>query len=163
MLPPRPGCRDSGARRILTLRCLAGEGFTHAQVITLWCFNIVGREILTLGEGFNTQVITLWCFNIVDTVATARPAGIQSHSGFKGIGNRALLAQLNYYVLAPQPLLTHSAFRNALQSHAPGTGWAVWQASRLTHGRSPLTAATRPLHGTRASNDRIGLNRHLNA
>ena len=32
---------------------------------TLWCFNIVGREILTLGEGFNTQVITLWCFNIV--------------------------------------------------------------------------------------------------
>ena len=30
-------------------------------------FNIlvVGREILTLGEGFNTQVITLWCFNIV--------------------------------------------------------------------------------------------------
>jgi hypothetical protein len=27
------------------------------QVITLWCFYIVGREILTLGEGFNTQVI----------------------------------------------------------------------------------------------------------
>jgi hypothetical protein len=24
-----------------------------------------GRKILTLGEGFNTQVITLWCFNIV--------------------------------------------------------------------------------------------------
>ena len=23
------------------------------------------REILTLGEGFNTQVVTLWCFNIV--------------------------------------------------------------------------------------------------
>ena len=23
------------------------------------------REILTLGEGFNTQVITLWCFYIV--------------------------------------------------------------------------------------------------
>jgi hypothetical protein len=35
----------------------------------LWSFkefqHIVGREILTLGEGFNTQVITLWCFNIV--------------------------------------------------------------------------------------------------
>ena len=43
-------------REILTL----GEGF-NTQVITLWCFNIVGREILTLGEGFNTQVITLWC------------------------------------------------------------------------------------------------------
>ena len=28
-------------------------------------FNIVGREILTLGEGFNTRVINLWCFNIV--------------------------------------------------------------------------------------------------
>jgi len=41
-----------------------GEGF-NTQVITLWCFNIVGREILTLGVGFNTQVITLWCFNIV--------------------------------------------------------------------------------------------------
>jgi hypothetical protein len=23
------------------------------------------REILTLGEGFNTQVFTLWCFYIV--------------------------------------------------------------------------------------------------
>jgi hypothetical protein len=32
-----------------------GEGF-NTQVITLWCFNIVGREILTLGVGFNTQV-----------------------------------------------------------------------------------------------------------
>jgi hypothetical protein len=41
-----------------------GEGF-NTQVITLWCFYIVGREILTLGEGFNTQVITLWCFYIV--------------------------------------------------------------------------------------------------
>jgi hypothetical protein len=28
----------------------------NTQVITLWCFYIVGREILTLGEGFNTQV-----------------------------------------------------------------------------------------------------------
>ena len=36
-----------------------GEGFNTAWVITLWCFNIVGREILTLGEGFNTRVITL--------------------------------------------------------------------------------------------------------
>ena len=48
------------APRDLTL----GEGF-NTQVITLWCFYIVGREILTLGEGFNTQVITLWCFYIV--------------------------------------------------------------------------------------------------
>jgi hypothetical protein len=48
-------------REILTL----GEGF-NTQVITLWCFYIVGRGILTLGEGFNTQVITiLWCFYIV--------------------------------------------------------------------------------------------------
>jgi hypothetical protein len=46
-------------REVLTL----GEGF-NTQVITLWCFYIVGREILTLGEGFNTQVITLWCFYI---------------------------------------------------------------------------------------------------
>jgi hypothetical protein len=44
-------------RDILTL----GEGF-NTQVITLRCFYIVGREIWTLGEGFNTQVITLWCF-----------------------------------------------------------------------------------------------------
>jgi hypothetical protein len=50
----------SGRREILTL----GEGF-NTQVITLWCFYIVGREILTLGEGFNTQVITLWCFYTV--------------------------------------------------------------------------------------------------
>jgi hypothetical protein len=42
-----------------------GGGFQRTQVITLWCFYIVGREILTLGEGFNTQVITLWCFYIV--------------------------------------------------------------------------------------------------
>ncbi len=47
-------------REILTL----GEGF-NTQVITEWCFYIVGREILTLGEGFNTQVITQWCFYIV--------------------------------------------------------------------------------------------------
>ena len=32
---------------------------------TLWCFNTVGRKILTLGEGFTTQVVTLWCFNTV--------------------------------------------------------------------------------------------------
>ena len=35
-----------GRRKILTL----GEGFT-TQVVTLWCFNTVGRKILTLGEG----------------------------------------------------------------------------------------------------------------
>jgi hypothetical protein len=52
--------RHRHRREILTL----GEGF-NTQVITLWCFYIVGREILTLGEGFNTQVITLWCFYIV--------------------------------------------------------------------------------------------------
>ena len=40
------------------------EGFT-TQVVTLWCFNTVGRKILTLGEGFTTQVVTLWCFNTV--------------------------------------------------------------------------------------------------
>jgi hypothetical protein len=44
----------ASGREILTL----GEGF-NTQVITLWCFNIVGREILTLGEGFNTQVSPL--------------------------------------------------------------------------------------------------------
>jgi hypothetical protein len=49
-------------REILTL----GEGFnTEVIIFTPWCFYIVGREILTLGEGFNTQVITLWCFYIV--------------------------------------------------------------------------------------------------
>ena len=47
-------------RNILTL----GEGF-NTQVLTIWCCYVVGREILTLGEGFNTQVITLWCFYIV--------------------------------------------------------------------------------------------------
>ena len=29
------------------------------------CFKTVGRNILTLGEGFTTQVVTLWCFNTV--------------------------------------------------------------------------------------------------
>ena len=47
-------------RKILTL----GDGFT-TLVVTLWCFNTVGRKILTLGEGFTTQVVTLWCFNTV--------------------------------------------------------------------------------------------------
>ena len=47
-----------------------GEGF-NTQVVTLWCFNIVVREILTLGDGgglLSSQVVTLhslWCFNIV--------------------------------------------------------------------------------------------------
>ncbi len=45
-----------------------GGGFQHSGNYRLWCFYIVGREILTLGEGFNTQVITLWCFYIVIVV-----------------------------------------------------------------------------------------------
>jgi hypothetical protein len=44
-----------------------GGGFQHSGNYP-WCFYIVGREILTLGEGFNTQVITLWCFYIVIVV-----------------------------------------------------------------------------------------------
>jgi hypothetical protein len=62
--PPPPGARfqlrdfevfdlGGGFRALSTL---------SSQVITIWCFYIVGSEILTLGEGFNTQVITLWCF-----------------------------------------------------------------------------------------------------
>jgi len=65
-----------------------GEGF-NTQVITLWCFYIVGREILTLGEGFNTQVITLWCFYIVlwpPGVPLARAAAPSStHTASVGI------------------------------------------------------------------------------
>ena len=53
---------------ILTL----GEGF-NTQVITLWCFNRVGRKILTLREGFNTQVITLWCFMAFNIVPSRAP------------------------------------------------------------------------------------------
>ncbi len=53
---------------------LRAEGF-NTQVITLWCFYIVGREILTLGEGFNTQVITLWCRYIV-TRGTTRATSL---------------------------------------------------------------------------------------
>jgi hypothetical protein len=50
----------------------------HPHPITLWCFYIVGREILTLGEGFNTQVITLWCFYIV-VRGQQRPTNTQTH------------------------------------------------------------------------------------
>ena len=41
-----------------------------------------GREILTLGEGFNTQVITLWCFYIVAGLAPWVSAGsrLQLHT-----------------------------------------------------------------------------------
>ena len=48
------------------------------------------REILTLGEGFNTQVVTLRCFNIVvlenGTAATGDPTcssamGTPGHAG----------------------------------------------------------------------------------
>jgi hypothetical protein len=41
------------------------KGFTTQVVTLVWCFNTVGRKILTLGEGFTTQVVTLWCFNTV--------------------------------------------------------------------------------------------------
>jgi hypothetical protein len=64
------GCadgRERERREILTL----GEGF-NTQVITLWCFYIVGREILTLGEGFSTQVITLWSMVFLHIIAGAR-------------------------------------------------------------------------------------------
>ena len=30
-----------------------------------FCLVVVVREILTLGEGFNTQVVTRWSFNLV--------------------------------------------------------------------------------------------------
>jgi hypothetical protein len=46
------GGRGARAARDFVFDAL-GEGF-NTQVITLWCFYIVGREILTLGEGFNT-------------------------------------------------------------------------------------------------------------
>jgi hypothetical protein len=47
---PRENAGHGSERReILTL----GEGF-NTQVITLWCFYIVGREILTLGEAVST-------------------------------------------------------------------------------------------------------------
>ena len=42
-------------RWVQTVSLTLGEGFT-TQVVTLWCFNTVGRKILTLGEGFTTQV-----------------------------------------------------------------------------------------------------------
>ena len=58
-----------------------GEGF-NTREITLWCFYIVGREILTLGEGFNTRVINLWCFNIVgrEILTLALGGGLIQHS-----------------------------------------------------------------------------------
>ena len=31
----------------------------------LWCFNIVGGEILTFPDTLTTQGLSLWCFNIV--------------------------------------------------------------------------------------------------
>ena len=37
----------------------------YADSIILSLSSVAWREILTLGEGFNTQVITLWCFYIV--------------------------------------------------------------------------------------------------
>ena len=56
------------APEILTLG--VGGGFQHSgnypgPSVRACFYAVVGREILTLGEGFNTQVITLWCFYIV--------------------------------------------------------------------------------------------------
>ena len=33
--------------------------------LSLWCFNIVGGEILTFPDTLTTQGLPLWCFNIV--------------------------------------------------------------------------------------------------
>ena len=35
------------------------------QGLPLWCFNIVGGEILTFPDTPTTQGLPLWCFNIV--------------------------------------------------------------------------------------------------
>ena len=49
--PPADAFRDGG-------RYPLGGGFlTRLQVVTLWCFNTVGRDILTLGEGFTTNPV----------------------------------------------------------------------------------------------------------
>jgi hypothetical protein len=37
----------------------------YSAVIRLWCFNIVGGEILTFPDTLTTQGLSLWCFNIV--------------------------------------------------------------------------------------------------
>jgi len=44
-----------------------GGGFHYSRIVTLWCFNTLGRKILTLGEGFTTQVVV--------------PYGVSTHWG----------------------------------------------------------------------------------
>jgi hypothetical protein len=86
-------------REILTL----GEGF-NTQVITLWCFYIVGREILTLGEGFNTQVITLWCFYIVSWILACEcVCGDSCHLASFGVDHDAQAGGLHVHVQRQSP------------------------------------------------------------
>jgi hypothetical protein len=57
------------------------KGFTTQVVTLVWCFNTVGRKILTLGKGFTTQVVTLWCFNTVGRKILTLGEGFTTHSG----------------------------------------------------------------------------------
>jgi len=100
-------------REILTL----GEGF-NTQVITLWCFYIVGREISTLGEGFNTQVITLWCFYIVDSVFRRALPPLRRATLSQGTSNSTRSMDTRTRLLYDR-LWYHSKTASSLRSDAP--------------------------------------------
>jgi len=58
------------------VECAAAVGrwpLSGAEKSAVW-LHLQRREILTLGEGFNTQVITLWCFYIVLHATPCRPS-----------------------------------------------------------------------------------------
>ena len=50
---------------------------TTSQGLSLWCFNIVGGEILTFPDTSTTQGLSLWCFNIV--AESTRPGYAESN------------------------------------------------------------------------------------
>jgi len=90
----------------------------------------VGREILTLGEGFNTQVITLWCFNIVTEPETLLPCRfVYSYMNSGG------LAKVDRYEPAPGAEARVLEIEDVMAADAMGVEEAQ---ARLVHEEKAL-------------------------
>ncbi len=88
---------------------------------TLGCVDGEGREILTLGEGFNTQVITLWCFYIV---GDARHRPMESspelyRQGWHGVRVAAEMVHRETVKIAPTRRLTRMDVFYSLAARRP--------------------------------------------
>ena len=84
------------------------------QGLPLWCFNIVGGEILTFPDTPTTQGLPLlWCFNIV---ASTQDLSVTQASKLISRNNTSIYTSAKEYCLLaclpPHPFFSHFARNN---------------------------------------------------